>query len=58
MFTVLHYFRELIAAGKQQGMVHETADPILVKEGRVKITYLCTLCSGVLQYTFWATKSI
>ena len=29
ILTVLHYFGELIAVGKTQDMVHETADSIL-----------------------------
>ena len=37
-FTVLHYFGEFTAIGKKK--VHEATDSILVKEGRVEITYL------------------
>ena len=37
IFTVLHYFGELIAVGKQD-MVHATADSKLVKEDGVEIT--------------------
>ena len=40
IFTVLHYFGELIAVGMRQDMVDETVDSILVKEGRVEITFL------------------
>ena len=40
IFTVLHYFGELIAIGMGQDMVDETVDSILVKEGRVEITSL------------------
>ena len=42
--TVLHYFGELIAIG----MAVETEDSILVKEGRVEISFLfhpnCIIC--------------
>ena len=40
IFTVLHYFGELIAVGMRQDMVDETVDSILVKDGRVEITFL------------------
>ena len=40
IFTVLHYFGELIAIGMRQDMVDETVDSIQVKEGRVEITFL------------------
>ena len=40
IFTVLHYFGELTAIGMRQDMVDETVDSILVKEGRVEITFL------------------
>ena len=40
IFTVIHYFGELIAIGMRQDMVDETVDSILVKEGRVEITFL------------------
>ena len=39
-FTVLHHFGELIAIGMRLDMVDETVDAILVKEGRVEITFL------------------
>ena len=32
IFTILHYFEELIAIGKRQNMVHETVDSIPVQE--------------------------
>ena len=40
IFTVLHYFGELIAIGMRQFMVGATVDSILVKEGRVEISFL------------------
>ena len=40
MFTVLHYFGELIAIGIRPDLVGETVDSILVKEGGVEITFL------------------
>ena len=40
IFTVLYYFGKLIAIGMRQDMVDETVDSILVKEGRVEITFL------------------
>ena len=40
IFTVLHYFGELNVIGMGEDMVDETADLILVKEGRVEITFL------------------
>ena len=40
IFTILHYFGELIAVGMRQDLVDETVDSILVKEGRVEITFL------------------
>ena len=38
IFTVLHYFGELIAIGMRQDMLDETVDSRLVKEGMVEIT--------------------
>ena len=40
IFTVLHYFGELIAIDMRQFMVGETVDSILVNEGRIEITFL------------------
>ena len=40
IFTLLHYFGELIAIGMRQFMVGETVDSILVKEGRFEIAFL------------------
>ena len=40
IFTVLHYFGELLAIGMRQDMVGETVDSILVKKGGVEITFL------------------
>ena len=40
IFTVLHYFGELIASGMRQDMVDETVDLILVNESRLEITFL------------------
>ena len=40
IFTVLHYFGELIAVGMRQAMADETVDSILAKEGRIEITFL------------------
>ena len=40
IFEVLYYFGELIATGMKQDMVDETVDSILVKDGRVEITFL------------------
>ena len=40
MLTVLHYFGEFIAIGMRQDMVDETVDSIVIKEGRVEITFL------------------
>ena len=37
IFIVLHYFGEFTAIGKKPDVVHETADLILVEEGRVEI---------------------
>ena len=40
IFTILHYFGELIAIGMRQDIVDETVDSIVVKEGRIDITVL------------------
>ena len=37
---LVHYFGEIIAIGLRQDMVDETVGSILVKEGRVEITFL------------------
>ena len=38
IFTVLHYFGELIVIGMRQDMVDQTIDLILVKEVGLKLT--------------------
>ena len=57
IFTVLHYFGELIAVGMRQFMVGETVDSRLVKERRVEITFLfhsvclisqCCFCQHIM----------
>ena len=40
IFTVLHYFGELIAIGMRQFMVDETVDLILVKDDRAEFIFL------------------
>ena len=57
IFTVLHYFGELIAIGIRQDMVDEYVDSILVREDRVEITFLfhsnclisqCCFCQKIM----------
>ena len=56
IFTVLHYFGELIAIGMRQDMVDATVDSILVKEGRVEITFLFHSNYLILQWCFYKKK--
>ena len=58
IFTVLHYFGELIAIGMKQDMVDETVDSILVKEGKVEITFLFHSKCSVSQRCFCQTIMI
>ena len=44
---------EFIAVGKKHDMVHETADSILVKEGKVEMTYLFHSNCIISQYCFY-----
>ena len=53
IFTVLHCFGELTAIGMRQDMVDETVDSILVKEGRVEITFLFHPLCLILQCGFY-----
>ena len=53
ILTVLPYFGELIAIGMRQDMVDETVDSILVKEGRVEITFLFHSNCLISQYYFY-----
>ena len=53
IFTVLHYFGEFIAVAMRQDMVDETVDSILVKEGRIEITFLFHSNCLISQYCFY-----
>ena len=53
IFTVLNYFGELIAIGMKQDIEGETVDSILVKEGRVEITFLFHSICVISQYCFY-----
>ena len=53
IFTVLHYFGDRIAIGMRQFMIDETVDLILVKEGRVEITFLFHFICLTLQCCFY-----
>ena len=56
VFTVFHYFGELIAIGMRQFMAGETVDSILVKEGTVEITYLFHSICLISQY--WSCQHL
>ena len=53
IFTVLHSFGELIAIGMKQFMEGETVDSILLKEGRVEITFLFPSICLISQCCFY-----
>ena len=52
IFTALHCFGELLAIGMGLDMVDETVDSILVREGRVEITFLYHSNCLILQCCF------
>ena len=57
--AVLHYFGELIAIGmRQDSMVDKTVDSILVKEGRVEITFLFHSNYLISQCCFYKKKNM